>query len=107
MISDLPLLLLLVDGYALLDICLEFAALPRRELVQLEFEHLTSILINDFFNNVDDASLLIWGQQAYVVLEDILLIKSHRLVRLRRLDSLRYRVIDLLHLPLRLRIVSL
>ena len=80
LISDLPLLLLLVDGYALLDVCLEFAALPGRELVQLEFEDLTAILVDDISDNVDDASLLIRGQLPDVVLQDVLLVKSHGLV---------------------------
>ena len=107
LISDLPLLLLLVDGNALLDVCLEFATLPRRELVQFEFEDLTSILVDDISDNVDDASLLIRGQLPDVVLEDVLLVKGHGLVRLGRLDGLRYRVIYLLDLPLHLRVVGL
>jgi hypothetical protein len=107
LISDLPLFLLLVDGYAPFDVCLEFAALPRRELVQLKFEDLSSILVDDISDNVDDASLLIRIQLPDVVLEDVLLVKGHWLVRLGRLDCLRYRVIYLLDLPLHLRIVSL
>jgi hypothetical protein len=80
LISDLPLLLLLVDGYALLDVSLELAALPRRELVQLEFEDLTTILVDHISDNFDDASLLIGGQVPDVVLEDVFLVKGHRLV---------------------------
>ena len=80
LISDLPLLLLLVDGYALLDVSLELAALPRRELVQLEFEDLTAILVDHISDNFDDASLLIGGQVPDVVLEDVFLVKGHRFV---------------------------
>ena len=107
LISDLPLLLLLVDGYALLDVSLELAALPRRELVQLEFEDLTTILVDHISDNFDDASLLIGGQVPDVVLEDVFLVKGHRFVGLSRLDGLRDRVIDLLDLSLHLRVVGL
>ena len=107
LISDLPLLLLLVDGYALLDVCLEFAALPRGQLVQLEFEDLPAILVDDISDDVDYASLLIRGQLPDVVLQDVLLVKGHGLVRLGRLDGLGDRVVDLLDLPLHLRVVGL
>lgn len=80
LISNLPLLLLLVNRDALSNISLEFAAFPCRKLVQLELKDFSSILIDHISHNVNDSSLLLWGQLPDIVLQSVFLIKGHRLI---------------------------
>ena len=59
MISNLPLLILLVAGNALIDVSHELAILSQGEIVQVECEVLTVVLVGHATDNLEYASLLI------------------------------------------------
>ena len=62
LIGDLPLLLLLVDGDAALDVVLQLSALSCGKLVKLKLENLTCISCQTFLDQVYDATLLLLSQ---------------------------------------------
>ena len=80
LVSDLPLLLLVVDRDAPLHVLLELAALPRRQLVQLELKDLARVLVDALTHDVDDATLLLGRQLGNRVLKVVLLGQVHWLV---------------------------
>ena len=69
LIGDLPLLLLLVDGNAALDVVLQLSALSRGKLVKLKLENLTCIRCQTFLDQVYDATLLLLSQGTDIQLQ--------------------------------------
>ena len=82
LIGDLPLLLLLVDGDAALDVVLQLSALSRGKLVQLKLEYLPWVGRQTLLDQVYDASLLLLGQGTDIHLQLVFLIYVHRFIRI-------------------------
>ena len=97
-VSNFPLLLFLIHRQAFLDIILELPALLGWQLIQLKFEDFAAISGETVLHEVNDPSLLLFSEQPDAILELVLLVYVHGLVRDR---ALLRRLYDVLNLALR------
>lgn len=106
LIGNLPLLLLGVVLDAILHIVLQLAAFASGKLIELKLENLTTTLVDDVADDFNDAALLLWGEKADVLFENVLLVLAHGFVIDRLVHCLLDKVGHLILLSLSLLVVQ-